>query len=55
MRVRFSGEVWDLTFSDPATEIGIDLLRQYTSDLNWRTGEEPRTELSSSSSRAKPS
>src|SRR6185437_6060499 len=40
----FSGEVWDLTFSDPATEILIDLLRSYTGDINWRSGEEPRTE-----------
>jgi hypothetical protein len=44
VRVRFGGEVWDLTFSGPGTEIAIDLLRQYTNDIDWRSGEEPRTE-----------
>src|SRR5262249_16958050 len=44
VRVRFNDEVWDLTL-EPNTEVGIDLLKQYSRDSNWKDGEEPRAEV----------
>ncbi len=45
VRVRFSDQVWDLTLTEANTEIGLDLLRHYTADGNWRAGEAPQTEV----------
>ena len=41
VRLRFAGEVWDLTLREPDTEIGVDLFQVYTSDVNYRDGEAP--------------
>jgi hypothetical protein len=41
VRLRFAGEVWDLTLGEPDTEIGVDLFQVYTSDVNYRDGEAP--------------
>jgi hypothetical protein len=45
VRLRFEDEVWDLTLSEPGTEVGLDLFRQYTSDVNYRDGEAPQARL----------
>jgi hypothetical protein len=45
VRLRFDKEIWDLTLTQTGTEVGLDLLRQYTPDSNWRGDEEPRTEM----------
>jgi len=45
VRVRFEKEIWDLTLTQAETEVGLDLLRHFTRDSNWREGEEPRTEM----------
>ena len=45
VRLRFAGEVWDLTLLDPDTEVGVDLLQGYTADTNYRDGEPPLQEL----------
>jgi hypothetical protein len=48
VRLRFGKggrEVWDLTLQEPGAEVGVDLLKHYTRDINWRDGEEPRAEL----------
>jgi hypothetical protein len=42
VRLRFSGEIWDLTLNQPNTEVGLDLMRQVTRDSNWRAAEEPK-------------
>jgi hypothetical protein len=44
VRLRFEGEVWDLTL-EPGSEVGIDLLKRYTRDINYRANEDPRAEL----------
>ena len=43
VRVRFSGEIWDLTLQEAGTEVGLDLIRLYLGDSNWVAREEPRT------------
>jgi hypothetical protein len=48
VRLRFGrddSEVWDLNLQEPGTEIVVDLLKHYTRDVNYRDGEDPRTEL----------
>jgi hypothetical protein len=45
VRLRFDKEVWDLTLEEPGTEVGVDLLRVYTDDINYQDGEEPRADL----------
>ena len=35
MRLRFAGEVWDLTLLEPDTEVGVDLLQAYLGDINY--------------------
>jgi hypothetical protein len=45
VRLRFDKEVWDLTLEEPDTEVGVDLLRLYTPDINYLDGEDPRAEL----------
>jgi uncharacterized caspase-like protein len=45
VRMRFETEVWDMNLQGPGTEVGVDLVKRYTSEINWRAGEEPRTEL----------
>lgn len=39
------GEIWDLTLLDPETEVGMDLIKAYTRDIDYERGEEPRAEL----------
>jgi hypothetical protein len=41
VRLRFAQEVWDLTLAEPDAEVGVDLMKVYVSDLNWKDGEEP--------------
>jgi serine/threonine protein kinase len=45
VRLRFEKEAWDLTLNEPGTEVGVDLLKQYTRDINYKEGEGPRAEL----------
>jgi HEAT repeat protein len=45
VRLRFGGEVWDLTLREPGAEVAVDLVKNYTSADRYRQGEEPRTEL----------
>jgi hypothetical protein len=48
VRLRFGkagGTVWDLTLDEPGTEIGVDLLKQYTPRENYLAGADPRMEL----------
>jgi len=45
VRVRIGEEIWDLTLGEPGTEVGIDMMRHYSRDINYRDGEEPRTEV----------
>jgi hypothetical protein len=45
VRLRFEKEIWDFTLEEPNTEVGLDLLKQYTRDIHWADGEEPRAEL----------
>src|SRR5262249_40456796 len=45
VRLRFAGEVWDLTLLDPDTEVGVDLLHGYTADTNYGDGGRPWQEL----------
>jgi hypothetical protein len=45
VRLRFDKEVWDLTLQEPGTEVIIEFFKQYTSDIDWQSGEEPRAEL----------
>jgi hypothetical protein len=45
VRLRFEREVWDLTLQEPGTEVGVDLLKHYSRDINYRDGEPPRAEL----------
>jgi hypothetical protein len=45
VRLRFEKEIWDVTLEESGTEVGVDLLRTYTRDINWVDGEEPRAEL----------
>jgi hypothetical protein len=45
VRLRFAGEVWDLTLLQRDTEAGVDLLQGYTGDINYRAGESPLQEV----------
>jgi hypothetical protein len=45
VRVRFADEIWDVTLKEPGTEIGMDLLRQFSQDVQWQKGEEPEALL----------
>jgi hypothetical protein len=47
VRLRFGSggaEVWDLTMLDRGTEVGVDLQKAYTRDVNYRDGEDPKVE-----------
>jgi hypothetical protein len=41
-RLRFEGEVWDITLPRKGDEIGIDLIKIYTPDIEYANGEKPR-------------
>jgi hypothetical protein len=41
VRLRFASEIWDMTLLEPGTEIGVDLSRFYTRDIDYRGGEAP--------------
>lgn len=45
VRLRFQREIWDLTLQEPGAEVGIDLIKHYTPDVDWKQGEEPRAEV----------
>jgi hypothetical protein len=48
VRLRFGhegSEIWDLTLHEPGTEVGIDLNKHYTREINYLDGEDPRMEL----------
>jgi hypothetical protein len=45
VRLRFDSEVWDLTLADRNTEVGVDLFKVYTPDIDHRANEEPRANL----------
>ena len=36
VRLRFAGEVWDVTLLEPETEVGVDLLQAYTPGIDYR-------------------
>jgi hypothetical protein len=42
VRVRFQGEVWDVTFEEPETEVGVALLGRHI--LPYGSGEPPRAD-----------
>jgi hypothetical protein len=46
VRLRFgpadAPEVWDLTLSEPGSEVGIDLTKRCSQEINYLEGEEPR-------------
>jgi hypothetical protein len=44
VRLRFEKEVWDLTL-EPGAEVGIDLFKHFTADIDYRADEDPRAEL----------
>src|SRR5262249_42860912 len=44
-RLRFEGEVWDITLPRKGDEIGIDLIKAYTPDIEYANGEGPRALL----------
>jgi hypothetical protein len=44
VRLRFEKEVWDLTL-EPEAEVGVDLFKHFTRDINYRADEDPRAEL----------
>ena len=44
VRLRFEKEIWDVTLAEPGSEIGVDLFRNYTRDIDWQNGEAPRAE-----------
>ena len=41
VRLRFADEVWDLTLLEADTEIGVDLIKAYTPNIDYRGGEKP--------------
>jgi hypothetical protein len=43
VRLRILDEVWDITLEEPGAEVGVDLMKSYTRDLNWYD-EEPQAE-----------
>lgn len=45
VRVRFEKEIWDLVLQEPGSEVAIDFLKVYTSDIDVQAAEEPRAEL----------
>ena len=45
VRLRFEGEVWDVTLEEPGAEVGVDLFRRYTPATDWQKGEEPLAAL----------
>jgi hypothetical protein len=45
VRLRFHKQLWDLTLTAADTEVGIDLMRQFPPEANWREGEAPQTLL----------
>jgi hypothetical protein len=45
VRLRFEGQVWDLTLAEPGAEAGVELFKHYPRDVNYRAGEEPRAWL----------
>jgi hypothetical protein len=44
VRLRFAGEIWDLTLLEPETEIGVDLTKVYTRGIDYHN-EEPLQEV----------
>jgi hypothetical protein len=49
VRLRFGPaaerEVWDLTLSEPGSEVGVDFSKHYTRDIKYLEGEEPHMKL----------
>jgi len=45
VRLRFANETWDLTLLEPETEIGVDLAKVYTRNIDYRGGEAPVQEV----------
>jgi hypothetical protein len=45
VRLRLAGEIWDLALLEPETEIGVDLTKVYTRDIDYRSGEAPVQEV----------
>ena len=41
VRLRFADEIWDLTLLEADTEIGVDLIKAYTPNIDYRDGEKP--------------
>ncbi|MFM7148417.1 MAG: hypothetical protein ACKO23_01105, partial [Gemmataceae bacterium] len=44
VRLRFESEIWDLTLASPGDEICVDLVRFFTSAIDYRKGEGPRVQ-----------
>jgi hypothetical protein len=48
VRLRFgtdSAEVWDVTLLEPGAEVGVDVQKAYTRDINYLDGEDPAIEV----------
>ena len=45
MRLRFANQIWDMTLLEPGTEIGFDLTKVYTRNIDYRNGETPVQEV----------
>jgi hypothetical protein len=41
VRLRFDKKVWDVTLSEPGTEVVVDLLKRYRGDVDYAKGEGP--------------
>ncbi len=44
IRLRFQKEVWDITLANPSDEVVVDLIHSFTPLIDYRKGEEPRTD-----------
>src|SRR5262249_1477559 len=41
IRLRFLQEIWDLTLTEPDTEVGVELVKRYVPQIDYQSGEEP--------------
>jgi hypothetical protein len=43
IRLRFDREIWNITLTEPDSEVFVELLKGYSGDIRWQEGEEPWT------------
>jgi len=44
VRLRFESEIWDITLSEPDSEIGVDLFKMLPTNVDWRS-QQPRADV----------